>query len=185
MLSWIFSRLYFLLPAYIANMTPPLAKKVGILKFLDKPVDNNKKINDIPIFGSHKTWRGVFVEIINGIMVIYLQRYLYQFSFFEKASLLNYQRENILLLGFLISIGAIIGDLASAFLKRRLKLKPGARFMPLDQVNYVIGAFIFLSLFSEINLKIFSWLVLLFLTFFLHIIINLAGYYLGLHQAKW
>ena len=85
MLSWIFSRLYFLLPAYIANMAPPLAKKAGILKFLDKPIDNNKKINNIPILGSHKTWRGVFMEIINGIIVIYLQRYLYQFSFFEKC----------------------------------------------------------------------------------------------------
>ena len=166
-------------------MAPPLVKKAGILKFLDKPVDGNRKINNVPIFGSHKTWRGVLVEIINGIMVIYFQRWLYQFSFFQEASLFNYQRENIFLLGFLISGGAVIGDLVSAFFKRRLKLKPGARFMPFDQVNYVIGAFIFLSLFSEINLKIFSWLVLLFLTFFLHIIINLAGYYLGLHHAKW
>ena len=166
-------------------MAPPLAKKVGILKFLDKPVDGNKKINNIPIFGSHKTWRGVFVEIVNGIIVIYLQRWLYQFSFFEKSSLLNYQRENILLLGFLLSSGAVVGDLVSAFFKRKLKLKPGAKFMPFDQINYVLGVFIFLNLFSEINLRIFSWLVLLFLTFFLHIGINLIGYYLGLHQAKW
>lgn len=57
--------------------------------------------------------------------------------------------------------------------------------MPFDQINYVIGAFIFLSLFSKINLRIFSWLALLFLTFFLHIGINLIGYYLGLHHAKW
>ena len=86
MLSWIFSRLYFFLPAYIANMTPPLAKKAGFLKFLDKPVDGNKEINNIPIFGSHKTWRGVFVEIVNGILVIYVQRWLYQFSFFVSLS---------------------------------------------------------------------------------------------------
>jgi len=185
MLNWIFSRLYFFLPAYIANMAPPLAKKAGILKFLDKPVDNNKKINNIPILGSHKTWRGILVEIVNGIIVIYFQRWLYRFSFFEAWSLLNYQRENILLLGFLLSTGAVVGDLVSAFFKRRLKLKPGARFMPFDQINYVIGAFVFLCLFSEINLRIFSWLVLLFLTFFLHIGINLIGYYLGLHHAKW
>lgn len=185
MLSWIFSRLYFFLPAYVANMTPPLAKKVGILKCLDKPVDGNKKINDIRIFGSHKTWRGVVLEIVNGIIVVYLQRYLYQFPFFETHSLINYTKENILLLGFLLSSGAIIGDLISAFIKRRLKLKPGARFMPFDQVNYVIGAFILLSLLPEINLRIYSWLILLFLTFFLHIGINLMGYYLGLHQAKW
>lgn len=166
-------------------MTPPLAKKLGVLKFLDKPVDGNKKINNIPILGSHKTWRGVVLEIVNGIIIIYFQRWLYQFSFFEKSSLLNYQKENILLLGFLLSAGAVFGDLISASLKRRLKLEPGAIFMPLDQTNYVFGAFIFLSLFSDINLRIFSWLILLFLTFFLHIIINLTGYYLGLHHAKW
>ena len=185
MLSWIFSRLYFFLPVYIANISPPLANRFGLLKFLKKPVDGKKKINNIRILGSHKTWRGVFVEIVNGIIIIYLQRWLYQFSFFEAHSLLNYQRENILLLGFLLSVGAVAGDLMSAFFKRRLKLKPGAKFMPFDQINYIIGAFILLSLFSDINLKIFSWIIILFLTFFLHIVTNLAGYYLGLHTAKW
>jgi len=185
MLTWALSRIYFFFPAYIANMTPPLAKKAGILNFLDKPVDGNKEFRSAPILGSHKTWRGVLLEIVNGIILIYLQRWLYQFSYFQKYSLFNYQKENILLLGFLISSGAVLGDLISAFFKRRLRLKPGARFMPWDQINYVIGAFVMLSLFSNINLNLYSWLALAFITFFLHIGINLAGYYLGLHRAKW
>ncbi len=185
MFNFIISRLYFFLPAYITNMTPPLAAKFKILESLNKPVDNNKKINGLPVLGSHKTWRGVILGIINGIITVFIQRCLYQFPFFEEISLFNYQYENVLLFGFLISGGAVLGDLVSASVKRRLDLKPGARFMPWDQINYVIGASIILSLFSEINLKLTSWLVLIFLTFFLHIITNLTGYYLGLNNAKW
>ncbi len=185
MLDFIFSRLYFFAPAYIANMTPPLAKKLSVFNFLDKPVDFNKKWKGLPILGSHKTWRGVVLGIINGIIAIYFQKWLYQFSFFQQISLLNYQTANILMLGFLISLGTVLGDLISAFFKRRLNLEPGARFMPFDQINYVVGVFVFLNLFSEINLDLFSWLILAFLTFFLHVITNLSGYYLGFHSAKW
>ena len=185
MLYWILSILYFFLPAYIANMTPPLAKKLHILEFLNKPIDNNKKLNNLPILGSHKTWRGAILEIVNGLIVVYIQLWLYQFPLFERLSLLNYQTSNIFLLGFLLASGAVLGDLLSAFLKRRLRLKPGARFMPLDQTNYVIGAYLLLFPFPNLTIRLFSWIILFFLTFFLHIGINLIGYYLGLHHAKW
>ncbi len=185
MLKFIVSRIYFFLPAYIANMSPPLAAKFKIFEFLNKPIDNDKKFKDLPILGSHKTWRGVLVEIINGTLTAYLQAYLYNFSFFKNISLFNYQEKNILFFGLLISSGAILGDLFSASIKRRLNLKPGSKFIPWDQINYVIGNAFLLSFFPEFNLKLFSWLILAFLTFFIHIVFNRIGYYLGLHNAKW
>lgn len=185
MLDFILSRIYFFLPAYFANMSPPLAANIKFLKKFDQPIDQGKKINNLPILGSHKTWRGVGAELITGTLTVYIQSYLYNFSFFREISLIDYQSKNILFFGLLISSGAILGDLCSASIKRRLDLQPGAKFIPWDQINYVIGNAVLLSFFPEFNLGLFSWLMIAFITFFLHIIFNRLGYYLGLHNAKW
>ncbi len=181
--QFILSCLYFFLPAYFTNMTPPLIKRAGLFNFLAKPVDFGKKIGPVPILGGHKSWRGVIFGIIAGILIAGLQYWLYQFPFIQKLSLINYRQINILLFGFLISSGAVFGDLLFAFIKRRLKMEPGARFLPFDQTNYVIGAFIFLEPF--LKLSYFSWLTIFILTFFLHIIVNHMGYWMGLHRNKW
>jgi CDP-2,3-bis-(O-geranylgeranyl)-sn-glycerol synthase len=183
MFKFIFSCLYFFLPAYFVNATPPLIKESNFLKFLDRPVDFEKKFFGQPIFGSHKSWRGMILGLISGILVVFFQKFLYQFSFFKEISLIDYQKINILFFAFLISFGAIFGDLFFAFLKRRLKMKPGQRFLPFDQTNYVIGNFLFLQPYLKLNLKF--WLTIFILTFFLHIIFNRLGYLLRLHKNKW
>jgi len=181
--EFILSCLYFFLPAYFTNMTPPLAKRFNLFNFLAKEVDFKKKFLGKPIFGSHKTWRGVILGILVGEIVVLIQFFLYQFSFFKKISILNYQEINLFFFGFLISGGAIFGDLLSAFIKRRLNLKPGAKFLPFDQINYVIGAFIFLEPWLKLEVKI--WFFILVSTFFLHIIVNRLGYWLKIHNARW
>ena len=182
-LTYILSCLYFFLPAYLANMTPPLARSSSLFKFLDREVDFGKTFLGQPIFGSHKRWRGVIFGTMVGMAAASLQHWLYQFSAVREISFLNYWQINILLFGFLISAGAILGDLFSAFIKRRLKLEPGKRFMPFDQTNYVIGAYIFLTPLFKIDILV--WINLFILTFLLHVIFNRLGYYLNIHQAKW
>ncbi len=182
-LIYILSCIYFFLPAYFTNMTPPLIKKAGIFSFLDKRVDLGRKFFGQDFLGPHKSWRGVISGIIVGILVAFSQPYLYQFSFIRKISLIDYQKVNIIFFGFLISSGAVFGDLFFAFIKRRLKLQPGARFLPFDQINYVFGAFFFLQPFLNLNYSI--WLTIFILTFFLHLIFNRIGYLLSLHKAKW
>lgn len=182
-LAYIFSCLYFFLPAYFVNMVPPLLKRMGAFKFLDKPIDFGKKIGGEPIFGSHKTWRGAIVGIVWGVLIALVQFYLDRLPSFQKISLLDYQKINIWVFGFLISAGAIFGDLLFAFIKRRLKIEPGAKFIPFDQTNYVIGSAIFLTPVFKIGILV--WITLLASTFFLHIVFNRVGYLLGLHKNKW
>lgn len=182
-LTYILSCLYFFLPAYFTNMIPPLMRKANLFNFLDKPVDFNRKFLGQPIFGKNKCWRGVIFGIIIGILIAGIQGCLYQFPAIKKISLLDYHQINIFLFGFLISAGAVFGDLLFAFIKRRLKMAPGARFIPFDQTNYVIGAAIFLT--SIFKIEIMVWITLFILTFLLHIIVNRIGYYLKLHCAKW
>lgn len=182
-LTYIFSCLYFFLPAYFANMTPPLMRRANLFNFLDKEVDFGKKFFGQPIFGRHKSWRGVILGIAIGFLVAIIQGYLYQFSAVKNISFLDYHQNNIFLFGFLISSGAIFGDLLFAFIKRRLKMEPGTKFVPFDQTNYVIGAAIFLTPIFKIEIMV--WMTLFILTFLLHIIVNRIGYYLRIHFAKW
>jgi len=182
-LNFILSSLYFFLPCYFANMVPPLAKKIHFLDFLGKPVDFNKKFLGKPIFGDHKTWRGVISSFFVGLTTVFLQKFLFQFNFFREFSLLDYERINIWLFAVLISSGQILGDLFFSFIKRRLGLEPGAPFLPFDQINYVLGAFILVEPFFKLGWEI--WLFLLIATFFLHIIVNRLGFWLDIHSAKW
>jgi len=182
-LTYILSCLYFFLPAYFTNMTPPLVRRVDIFNFLDKPVDFGKKFLGQPIFGKNKCWRGVISGIIIGILIAGFQLWLYHFSLIKEISLFNYSKINIFIFGFLISAGAVFGDLLFAFIKRRLEMEPGARFLPFDQTNYVIGAALFLTPFLKIDILV--WITLFILTFLLHIIVNRIGYHLRLSRARW
>jgi CDP-2,3-bis-(O-geranylgeranyl)-sn-glycerol synthase len=185
-LTYILACFYFFLPAYFANMTPPLARKANLFNFLDKDIDFGKKFLGRPIFGSHKSWRGAILGIGVGFLVVLAQGYLYQLPVIQRISLLNYEEINIFLFGFLISAGAVFGDLLFAFIKRRLEMPPGAKFIPFDQTNYVIGSAIFLTVILKIEIITWvTWITLFILTFLLHIIANRIGYHLKLNRAKW
>lgn len=182
-LQFIISCIYFFIPAYAANMTPPLVRNIPALSFLDVPVDFGRKLGNARIFGGHKTWRGVITSAIVGIVVVFLQKWFYQFKWAAEVSLVNYQAINIWLFAFLMVGGAIAGDLVAAFIKRRLHLEPGAPFMPWDQTNYVLGCFVLMEPYLKLNIDV--WITLFFLTFFLHLLFNRLGYELGWHKAKW
>jgi CDP-2,3-bis-(O-geranylgeranyl)-sn-glycerol synthase len=186
MTYYLLSCIYFFAPAYLANASPPLAYKFNIFKKLGNPIDGGKTINNEPILGDHKTWRGLVSEIIVCTLLMPIFIYIHNFlglEHYETIKFNAYSQINGFLLGLLLSIGIIFGDLFFAFIKRRLKLKPGTKFVPFDQINYVIGAFIFVQ--PLLNLEIKFWLSLIILTFFLHILFNRAGYNMGLHNAKW
>lgn len=169
---------YLMLPAYFANMAPVMARKINLFVF---PVDFNKAIGNSPIFGKHKTFRGFVFGIIFAVVIAYLQYLIYDIEFFKNISFFSYQ--NWLLFGFLMGLGALVGDLIKSFFKRRLGINPGDRFIPLDQIDFVIGALVFIVPIFDVTLKIF--LVSLLLSFVLHIIVNHAAFYLKIRNEKW
>ncbi|GMX58904.1 MAG: CDP-2,3-bis-(O-geranylgeranyl)-sn-glycerol synthase [Candidatus Microsyncoccus archaeolyticus] len=186
MIYYLLSCVYFFGPAYLANSAPPLAYRFNIFKSLGKPIDGGRMINNKPILGDHKTWRGLVSEIIVCTILMPIFIKLHEFLGLEHYQAIGFNafdQINGFLLGFLLSLGIIFGDLFFAFIKRRLNLKPGAKFIPFDQINYIIGAFIFSQPFLQFELKF--WFSLIILTFFLHVFFNRTGYNLGLHNAKW
>lgn len=173
--------LWFFLPAGIANMTPVLVRKIN---FLNIPVDFGKKYKGEPIFGSHKTFRGFFFGILVAIGLVYLQKLLYQnYDFFNQIAIIPYDRYNVLLLGFLMGFGALFGDLVKSYIKRRMNVKPGKKFVPWDQIDFIIGFLFFVSIIYIPPVSVIIFL-LVAIPFF-HIGINFLGYYLKVQNTKW
>lgn len=185
MLTYILSCIYFFFPAYIANALPPLINTWNIFNGLNRPIDGGRQLGGIPILGSHKTWRGLVSEVIICTLLTVLLFFIhkqYNLNLYQTIGF-DYLSINAFLFGLLLSIGILLGDLSFAFLKRRLRFRPGFAFIPFDQTNYVIGSFVILQPLIHLPLKF--WLVLFLLTFFVHILSNRIGYNLGLHKAKW
>ena len=172
----ILKALYFFVPAYFANMSPVFAAKIfGQLG--SKPIWEKG-------LGSHKTWRGLVAAIVVGIIMAYIQLFLYNATnFFRSLSLFDYNQMNLVALGFLFGLGAMVGDAVKSFFKRRQKLKPGAPWFPFDQIDFVLGGLVFVLPIFRPSWVI--WLILLIVSPVLHILTNRIGYYLGIKKVKW
>lgn len=180
--------LYFFVPAYFANMTPPLAKWLKVATPLDHPIDGNKKYSDgKAILGGHKTWRGLILGVFIGAMFYLLQTNLYIFPFFKNLSLFDYRSVDYALFAFLLPFGALFGDALFSFFKRRIDMKPGENWMFFDQTDYVIGVFIVLIPFKILFKVVPSnvWITLLITTIFLHLATNVLGFKLKIKDTWW
>lgn len=147
----------WIFPAYVANAAPVL---FGGGKAIDMGIelpDGNH------LLGKGKTIKGSLAGVIAGSIMGVLT--------------------GIYLLGFLLALGAVLGDLAGSFLKRRIGLKRGQPFWLLDQFDFVVGALLLTAL-----LEIPSWRILitiLAVTPALHIITNFIAYKLEIKSVPW
>ncbi|MDD5623493.1 MAG: CDP-archaeol synthase [Candidatus Peribacteraceae bacterium] len=174
MSALVLSALYFFLPAYIANMCPVFA---GAMRLPGgTPISAR-------LFGAHKTYRGIYSAYIGAVGMLWLQRLLQEQGIFESLRLLDYTLVNPWFFALFFGLGAAMGDLMKSFFKRRIRLPEGAPWFPLDQVDFVIGALLFLSPFILLDLP--RILILLLLTPLLHFLTNVTGYLLGLKKVWW
>jgi CDP-2,3-bis-(O-geranylgeranyl)-sn-glycerol synthase len=180
--------IYFMVPAYFANMAPVVVQKLNILKWAAKPIDKGKTLRDGRlVFGKNKTYRGFIAAVVFGIIGAYVQMLLYGVDFFRKISLnLNYlEHSTVIFLGVLMGLGALFGDLIESFFKRRLGIQSGKSFLPWDQLDFILGAYIFIL---PIYYPILSWQIVvttIIASFFLHILVNHISFYLGIRKEKW
>ncbi len=182
--------LWYSTPAYVAN---------GLAVILGKnsrPIDNYKVfIDGRRILGDGKTIGGFIGGTMIGFLAAIIQ--LPFRSFILSFALETAIREGIsttvichipdliatnsfsafLLRGFLLSSGAMLGDVIGSFIKRRLGLERGAPCIPLDQLDFIIFALLLASLVTPIPLQ--YMLIFLAATFVAHIIANFIAYKLG------
>jgi len=148
----------FMLPALVANASAPIFRGLG-------PIDRGILfIDSEPLFGKNKTVGGFLGGTLMGFLV---------------GVVIN---RNILISATL-SLGALTGDLLGAFIKRRLKIKPGQPFPLLDQYDFVFGALLFTYPFCQVDL--YELAGFLITVPFVHLATNVIAYILHIKSVPW
>jgi CDP-2,3-bis-(O-geranylgeranyl)-sn-glycerol synthase len=170
--------LYFFLPAYVANMSPVLVRR----RFdgLAIPIDGGRTLGGKRILGDHKTWRGLIAGGVAGALVFEMQRFAYEVEWVPSLALIDYSAHP-LLPGLLMGLGAGVGDTVKSFFKRRIDIEPGASWPVFDQLDFFLGAYIFVALvYSPPLMATLASLPIILLG---NIGSNAVGYWLGFKET--
>lgn len=158
--------LYFMLPAYAANMAPPF---VRFWKGWNRPIHAR-------LLGQHKTVVGFSLGVVAGVATAGLQSLLS-----TDLAMVDYSRWP--LLGGASGIGAMLGDSLKSLVKRRIGIPPGGRWLPFDQVDFVLGSLLLVRPFVEL-----SWadaVMILAITFAGDIAVNRLAFACGIKDTPW
>jgi CDP-2,3-bis-(O-geranylgeranyl)-sn-glycerol synthase len=161
----LYEGLVAIIPAMFANATPVVARG-------RRPIDGGLRfIDGRRLLGDGKTWEGLIAGLAAGVTV---------------ALLLAIALDNILVayVGTLTSIGAMAGDIAASFIKRRLGMERGAPAPVLDQLNFYIGA-IAVLLIAGYTITPTMFITLAVISGLAHITANMIAYKLKLKNVPW
>ncbi len=160
--DWL-SALYIIAPIYCTNGAP-------VLFGGGEPVDFGRTMPDGQrIFGDNKTVRGLLSGLIVGTVV----------GVFESVL----STSALTIMAVLASAGALLGDLCGAFIKRRMRIKPGQPLPGVDQLDFVLGAVLLVSLIRTPTPG--TLLILFCVTPPIHLFANISAYKLGLKSNYW
>ena len=171
--------MWFFFPAGLANIAASVSKKVPLS---DVPVDLDNKFLGQPLFGSHKTYRGMFFGVLVGIFTFYIQQIVYKYQFIQEISLFNYDEASPAI-GLALGFGAVFGDLIKSFFKRRNGIAPGKPWTPFDQIDWILGAALLTLPFINVSVSGLFLGIALILAFFFHLIFKRIGYWMGIESA--
>jgi CDP-2,3-bis-(O-geranylgeranyl)-sn-glycerol synthase len=164
--------LWFIFPAYCANAVP-------VIFGGGYPLDAGKTFFDgKPILGSHKTFRGFFSGLIIGTLVGSLQTIFFQHVLSQYDARFQYN----VLLAFMVSLGALVGDSLGSFVKRRLDIPPGSSLPIADQLDFVVVALLFSLPVLSPPLPII--LIIIVITLPMHVLTNFLANRLDIKKEK-
>ncbi len=158
--------LYLMLPVFVANMAAPFSK---YWPRLARPISERW-------LGSHKTWLGVGLAVAASTTVAWMQSRLAW-----RDDLLSEARWFVF--GPVCGAAAMLGDSAKSFFKRRLGLAPGQRWVPADQLDFVVAGLLALSWWVT-----FTWsdvAIVLGATFAGSLAVNRLSHRLGVKSTPW
>lgn len=174
--------LWIILPAYAANGFAPLAKY-----FKTHPIDMGRSIGGKRILGDGKSWEGLAIGVGIAVVISVIHMLAFPFLPWGLSEEVHGVTLNIVqmgpLLGLLLGIGAMMGDIVASFAKRRIGLARGSSVPVLDQDDFLLGAFIFASLIVAIEI---SWVILyMIITPLFHLLACVIGFKLKIKKVPY
>jgi CDP-2,3-bis-(O-geranylgeranyl)-sn-glycerol synthase len=179
LVEWIAVAFWVMLPAYVPN-------NAAVLAGGGAPIDGGRTLGGRRLLGDGKTWRGTAVGMLVGALLA-LALNVAQGSVADASGFALPVLPPAAVLA--LPLGAMLGDIAASFLKRRTGRQRGAAFPVLDQLDFVAGALLFTLvvapdwLLSVVTLPVLA--VVLVLTPLLHVATNVGAYVLGLKDEPY
>jgi len=178
-LGIVVTAVWAMLPAYVPN-------NVAVLAGGGKPIDGGQKLGGRRILGDGKTRRGTVVGTAAGLGLALLLSEIAP----TVGEIVGHQLPTFpVVAGLGLAFGAMLGDIAASFLKRRTGRERGAAFPGLDQLDFVVGAlacvWVLAPDWTEMTFTTPVLLVVLVLTPLLHVLTNVGAYAAGLKDEPW
>ncbi len=174
--------------AIIAFIPAMIANSLAVVFGGGPPIDQGESWKGKRILGDGKTWRGLFGGGVSaGIVGIILYFVLEPFLSLYPSSL------KAVVIVFSLSFGALFGDIAASFIKRRKNISRGGRSPLMDKYDFIIGAFLLAGIvnprwFYRVFFEGSGWLGTLIIIVgvpFLHRAVNIIGYKLDMKDEPW
>ncbi len=161
----------YIFPAYVSNAAPVVAVR---LFRKPHPLDGGLVfIDGRRLLGDGKTVEGFFAGTVSGVAAGILISYFLPslFSFMEV---------------FFLSVGAMVGDVFGAFIKRRFGLITGSPAPVMDQLGFLVVALALVHFVTGLPawLDITTLIALMLFTILMHLATNTAAYLLKL-KSRW
>ena len=179
LLALVVTAVWAMLPAYLPN-------NVAVVAGGGRPIDGGRTRRGKRLLGDGKTWRGTAAGVVAGAVVALLLNVLqpaasaglgFDLPTFPPAAALA------------LPAGAMLGDVAASFVKRRTGRERGAAFPLVDQLDFVAGALVLAAVAAPAWFaSVFTLpvvVVVVVLTPLLHVGTNVVGYALGLKAEPW
>jgi len=157
---------YLMLPAYLANMAPPFTR---FWRGWNRPISSKW-------LGDHKTVMGFIAGLTVAMVTTFVQS-----TIPWREDLLPYARWP--LLGMAFGLGAMGGDTLKSLLKRLTGIPPGRPWIPMDQLDFVLGSLLLIAPFAHVGWPDIA--VILLVSFLGDIAVNHLSYALGIRETKW
>jgi hypothetical protein len=115
--------LTLLLPILVAGVIFIIVLKKNFLNFLNRPIDAGIKLKNQPLLGRNKTYRAPVIYITISIIICLILNIglAYNLPWIHPIF-----AQPPLTLGFLYGFSYSLAELINSFIKRRLKIPPGA-----------------------------------------------------------
>ena len=179
LLATVFIAVWVMLPAYVPN-------NVAVLAGGGRPIDGGRTWRGNRVLGDGKTWRGTVAGVLAGVAL---------------AAMLIAGTDPIgaaigvdlpaFTVGIAIAfpVGALLGDMAASFLKRRTGRDRGAPFPLVDQLDFLVVALL-AGMVADPGWMVETFdllllVVVLILTPVLHVTTNGIAYVTGLKAEPW
>jgi CDP-2,3-bis-(O-geranylgeranyl)-sn-glycerol synthase len=179
--------LWVLTPVYAANALATLPKGRGPAMDFGRIWSDGRRV-----LGPSKTWSGFLFGTFVAVPIVLLQAWLILIAPPNLQLVPHYASSVVgaLPVAFLLTGGAMTGDAAGSFIKRRLGYGSGARVFGLDQLPFVLmpiglGLVLVPAVFVPTFFSLEALLWVLLLTLGLHAVFNWIGFKMGTKKVPW